>query len=97
MPTELTSAINHRLEAATSRLEDMAAPFEGPKAGTSTAAASIAPPEPPKAAAIAAPPPPVVEPLPQAIEDFDVIINEDVKKFVDLGQKIGGLVAEQVC
>lgn len=73
----------------------MAEPLEGPKVGTSAAAASKTTPEPPKQAA--APPPPVVEPLPQAIEDFDKIIDEDVKKFVDIGQKIGGLVAEQVC
>jgi Adenylate cyclase associated (CAP) N terminal len=41
-----------------------------------------------------APPP---EPLPQAIEDFDGLINEDVQKYVSLSEGLGGLVAEQVC
>lgn len=79
----------------------MAAPLEGtPQPGANATTVSKSPPEPPKQAAAAPappPPPPVAEPLPQSIEDFDKIIDEDVQKFVDLGQKVGGLVAEQVC
>lgn len=56
---------------------------------------TAATPEPPKAL-----PPhptlPVVESVPPQIQDFDVLIKEHVRKFVDLGQKIGGLVEEQV-
>ena len=36
------------------------------------------------------------EPLPQSIEDFDGIIEKDVKHFVTLSEKVGGLVEEQV-
>lgn len=39
---------------------------------------------------------PAAEPVPPQIQDFDVLIKEDVRKFVNLGQKIGGLVEEQV-
>ena len=52
-------------------------------------------PEPPKPA----PPPPaapVAAPVPPQIEDFDALIKGDVQNFVNLGEKIGGLVAEQV-
>jgi adenylyl cyclase-associated protein len=41
-------------------------------------------------------PVPAPEPVPAQIEDFDSIIRDDVQKFVGLGNKIGGLVAEQV-
>lgn len=53
-------------------------------------------PEPPKPA----PPPPAAPaaaPVPPQIQDFDALIKGDVQNFVELGQKIGGLVAEQVC
>ena len=43
------------------------------------------------------PPPAAVPPqLPPQIQDFDALINSDVQNFVKLGDKIGGLVAEQV-
>ena len=34
--------------------------------------------------------------LPPQIEDFDELIKKEVQAFVGLGEKIGGLVAEQV-
>ena len=43
----------------------------------------------------AAPAPASAEPLPSSIEDFDKIIDEDVKAFVTASQKIGGLVEQQ--
>lgn len=46
-----------------------------------------------------APPPPVAPaaaPIPPQIQDFDALIKGDVQNFVNLGEKIGGLVAEQV-
>ncbi|KAJ5937960.1 hypothetical protein N7454_004302 [Penicillium verhagenii] len=86
-----------RLEAATSRLEDMALSLDDPNDPKSTGtptAATPAVPEPPKPA----PPPPaapVAAPLPPQLQDFDTLIKGDVQKFVNLGEKIGGLVAEQ--
>ncbi|KAF9883720.1 hypothetical protein FE257_003012 [Aspergillus nanangensis] len=88
----LTTLIK-RLEAATSRLEDMALSLDdpnSPKTTSSAAAPEIAAPEPPKLASPAAPAAP-----PPQIQDFDTLINQDVKNFVELGQKIGGLVADQ--
>jgi adenylyl cyclase-associated protein len=41
----------------------------------------------------AAPSPP---PLPPVVEAFDVLLNQEVQKFADLSNKIGGVVAEQV-
>ncbi len=41
-------------------------------------------------------PAPVPASLPSEIEDFDTLIAKDVGNFVELGNKIGGLVAEQV-
>ena len=90
-----------RLEAATSRLEDMAqsevnpsATTNGlpPAAGTNAAALS-------KAGSSGLPgsgPKEATQPLPPAIADFDALMNGDVKKFVNMGEDLGGLVAEQV-
>jgi adenylyl cyclase-associated protein len=41
-------------------------------------------------------PAPQVEPLPPKIEAFDALIKGDVRSFVDIGERIGGLIAEQV-
>ncbi|KAJ5578249.1 uncharacterized protein N7459_007213 [Penicillium hispanicum] len=85
-----------RLEAATSRLEDMAMSLDDPSAPNSAATATApAPtvPEPPKPAP--PPPPPAAPQIPPQIQDFDALIKDDVQKFVSLGEKIGGLVAEQ--
>ncbi|KAJ5852495.1 uncharacterized protein N7529_011880 [Penicillium soppii] len=86
-----------RLEAATSRLEDMAMSLDGPSSPKSVGGPSSAlpaTPEPPKSL----PPPPAVPaaaPVPPQIQDFDALIKGDVQNFVTLGEKIGGLVAEQ--
>ncbi|OJJ35219.1 hypothetical protein ASPWEDRAFT_109477 [Aspergillus wentii DTO 134E9] len=85
----------NRLEAATSRLEDMAMTLEEPGSpkdlGTAPASGPVAP-APPKPAAPPAPPAPTVPPQ---IEDFDALIKGDVGNFVELGAKIGSLVEEQ--
>lgn len=86
----------YRLEAATSRLEDIAStvdPGSSPPNGDSTAAAAV-----PLPAATSSPAPPAAapEPLPRSIEDFDKLIEEDVAGFVTASQKIGGLVEDQV-
>ncbi|GAQ41786.1 hypothetical protein AtubIFM55763_002852 [Aspergillus tubingensis] len=90
----LTTLIK-RLEAATSRLEDMAMSLDDPNSPKTIAPPAVpeaATPEPPKSAPAAAPAPP---PIPPQIQDFDTLINEDVRNFVELGQKINGLVGEQ--
>ncbi|CAI7567203.1 unnamed protein product [Penicillium discolor] len=86
-----------RLEAATSRLEDMAMSYDdssAPKSLTGSPSSIPAIPPPPKPS----PPPPaapVAAPVPPQIQDFDALIKGDVQNFVKLGEKIGGLVAEQ--
>lgn len=72
--------------------------LDDPNASKSTgtpATATPASPEPPKPA----PPPPAAPAaaqLPPQIQDFDELIKKDVQNFVKLGEKIGGLVEEQV-
>jgi hypothetical protein len=94
----LTMEWLYRLEAATSRLEDMAMSLDDPNASKSIGSPSVAAPatpEPPKPA----PPPPAPPAAPQVppqIQDFDALIEGDVQNFVNLGEKVGGLVAEQV-
>lgn len=89
-----------RLEAATSRLEDMV-PSMGEVSGELGGAIPL------EDATIGAAggsdqtrrvptPQPLVEPLPPAIDDFDAIINGNVMTFVNMSEEIGGLIAEQV-
>lgn len=88
-----------RLEAATSRLEDIATSVDSSHpetiAAISSAQATIA--ENAAAAAIPAAPAAPAEPLPRSIEDFDKVINEDVKAFFSASEAVGGLVQQQVC
>lgn len=94
-----------RLEAATSRLEDIAASTELPPdapAASSSNAAIGAPPVPAAPAAPVAPPKPepvpepVAEPLPESIEEFDAFLSSAVEKYVEQSQELGGVIAEQV-
>ncbi|KAI1876994.1 uncharacterized protein JN550_001066 [Neoarthrinium moseri] len=89
-----------RLEAATSRLEDIASTTsELPQAvpalsqtiPTPQAAGSPAPTPPAPSAPKAAP----EEPLPEVIEDFDAFLDSSVDKYVQTSNKLGGLIAEQ--
>jgi adenylyl cyclase-associated protein len=92
---ELTPILR-RLEAATSRLEDMAsAVVEAPRTNGALPAVTAAAPV---AAVVSQPAAPkkVAEPLPQMVEDFDTFIDTAVKKYVDISNEIGGPVAEQV-
>lgn len=61
----------------------------------SPATATSATPEPSKPAP-PPPEPPVAAQVPPQIQDFDELIKKDVQNFVKLGEKIGGLVEEQV-
>ncbi|KAH8928870.1 hypothetical protein BT69DRAFT_1311331 [Atractiella rhizophila] len=72
-----------RLEAATSRLEDVAQQFQG---GSSSTAVS-APPE--------ASPAPVEKIDPPQIKDFDEIVSGSLLKFINLSAELGGLVNDQ--
>lgn len=88
----------HRLEAATSRLEDLATPLN-PSAstnGTIPMAGLATAPIPANTPESCATPKPAVELLPQAINDFDSLIHGDVQAFVNFSEDLGGLVAEQV-
>ncbi|PSS25847.1 hypothetical protein M430DRAFT_16556 [Amorphotheca resinae ATCC 22711] len=96
---ELTSIIR-RLEAATSRLEDIAtSTIEVPKTNGS------APPTPaPTGPLPRAPVPAALVPeseiqftpvLPQCVEEFDSFINGPLVKFVNISDELGGPVAEQ--
>jgi len=91
----LTTLIK-RLEAATSRLEDMASSsIEIPAINGAPTPAPTGPlPAPPVAKAPS--PKPVQEALPESVEDFDAFIAGTVKKYVNLSDELGGPVAEQV-
>ena len=97
-----------RLEAATSRLEDIAqTAFELPQtapplhqAVTSSKAStpSSLPPtaqSPAPTPAPPAPPAPAPEPLPESIEEFDNLISQSVENWAKLSGAIDGLLAEQ--
>ena len=94
---ELTSIIN-RLEAATSRLEDMAAcTIDLPKInGAAPTPAPTGPLPPPPTRAVAEAPKAVVEALPESVEDFDAFLSGPLKRYVNLSDEVGGPVAEQV-
>ncbi|KAJ8064178.1 hypothetical protein OCU04_006530 [Sclerotinia nivalis] len=96
----LTTLIK-RLEAATSRLEDIASstipPPGTPKTNGTTSVAS-------PTIQAATPPPTVVaptiktiveDPVPESVSEFDTFIQGSVKKYVNLSDEIGGVVAEQ--
>lgn len=95
-----------RLEAATSRLEDIASStIEIPQAvpalqetlATPTSSASKSVTNVASAAApVPAPPAPAAdEPLPDSIDDFDIFLKTSVEKYSKLSTQLGGLIAEQ--
>lgn len=90
----------NRLEAATSRLEDMAMSLDDPNApkkvdSRASTGAQSSPPSQPQVAAAPLEPAAATQ-FPPQIDDFDALIKADVQNFVNLGAKIGGLVQEQV-
>ncbi|KAI1761106.1 adenylate cyclase associated N terminal-domain-containing protein [Hypoxylon sp. FL1150] len=96
-----------RLEAATTRLEDIASStIELPQAVPALAATLATPSGPssttsptPQNRVTASAPPALKqapqEPLPESVEEFDVFINRSVEKYVQASNKLGGLIAEQ--
>lgn len=94
---ELSLTILKRLEAATSRLEDMVPDMDQSAATNGLSASDEGIPTPGSSKQIGASDAPrSPAPLPPAIDDFDSVINGDVTKFVTMSEHIGGLVAEQV-
>jgi len=94
----LTTLIK-RLEAATSRLEDLATvtpPYNADGSSIGQVTPVPAPPnvQTPSATASALAPPP--EPLPPSVEEFDDIISNEVAKYGSLSAELGDLIAEQV-
>lgn len=89
-----------RLEAATSRLEDMVPAMSDPSAASNGMASlpesGLTAPGADARGGAASPSQQTAAPLPPAIDDFDALINGDVKTFVNMSEEIGGLVAEQV-
>lgn len=89
-----------RLEAATTRLEDIATstaelPQAVPALSQTLASSSNAHRD-----ESPAPLPPVStaesqEPVPESIEDFDAFIASSVRRYVSASQKLGGLISEQ--
>ena len=92
----LSEANFRRLEAATSRLEDMAQSTMDPSSATN----GLPPASGATSTAITdngvVTPKLQVEPLPASIDDFDGLINGDVKTFANMSLELGGLVSEQV-
>lgn len=107
----LTTLIK-RLEAATSRLEDIAHSVDKLDGVTAqphdaqTTVAAVTPalvPHTPSSTSGSstsrAPPTPSIpeeEDLPTSILDFDSLVHEDLKPFSDLSNQLGGLVQKQV-
>jgi len=97
--TELT-AIVRRLEAATSRLEDIASATVDAPSSTTQSNANGAPKSAPTGP-LPPPPPPVApkavaEPIPTTVEEFDTFLSGALKKYVVLSDGLGGPIAEQV-
>ncbi|KAK2612873.1 suppressor of rasval19 [Conoideocrella luteorostrata] len=97
----LTTLIK-RLEAATSRLEDIATSTELPKdvsapeqTVASTAGASLDTPPPSQAAHPKTISKPAEEPVAEAIEEFDQLISSSVGNYVKLSKELGGVIAKQ--
>ncbi|KAF7535876.1 hypothetical protein G7054_g5020 [Neopestalotiopsis clavispora] len=96
----LTTLIK-RLEAATSRLEDIASSTtelpQGVPAlqqGPTSPSTGVSPGTGPTETSTPTPAPPR-ESVPEVIEDFDAFIESSVGKYVQASNKLGGLIAEQ--
>jgi len=101
----------HRLEAATSRLEDIASSSlphdattpDGHHADATENSALLAASQNQRSQQTSSGSTPgasqtqLQEPLPHSIEDFDTLLHGDLKAYYDLSQSLDGLIAEQVC
>lgn len=103
VPRDELTAIIRRLEAATSRLEDIASATVEPATSNAQSNITGAPslpaptgPLPPPPTSLPAVPKEVVEPLPASVEEFDGFLAGAIKKYVTLSDGLGGSVAAQV-
>lgn len=96
---DISLTILHRLEAATSRLEDMVPHMTEQSAVTNGVSSPDQDPTPKGAkqseGGITSPAPSAA-PLPASIDDFDKMINGELTTFATMSEGIGGLLAEQV-
>ena len=93
--SSLTTAIR-RLEAATSRLEDIASSSAGGfETASSTPAPSTAPSQAPASSSQRTTPNPS-EALPPSVQDYDAILDGALKTWLELSAKLGSSIAEQV-
>lgn len=108
IPNSDLTRLLFRLEAATSRLEDLASPASGVDAtqssnsttsgSTHSPAGPISPDLPGAKAGFTSSRhgPPPTQALPPSVEDFDLLIKEHVQKYTELGNKLDEVIAEQV-
>jgi adenylyl cyclase-associated protein len=102
----LLTALVSRLEAATSRLEDIATSTHGldpTSRSVGPTPSSISSSIPPSAGPTATIPAaktgaaaPIEEDLPAVVVEFDTIVKDDLAPLEKISQGLGGLVAEQV-
>jgi adenylyl cyclase-associated protein len=86
-----------RLEAATSRLEDIASSsivYDSPvpNGGAAVASGSVAGSSVSQTSAPKAP-----EALPPSIQDFDGLVDGELKEWLQLSSKLGAVIDGQVC
>lgn len=99
------TALVQRLEAATSRLEDIAqstgdfkaAPHTALAPTASPAATALSVPTASPQPTIREPPAAVKEDLPASVVEFDTIVEDDITVFEKISKKLGDVVAKQVC
>lgn len=104
VPDDALTRLALRLEAATSRLEDIASStFDKPTAldaapgarsSVSAASAAKVPLPPPAPGAPAVPTPAEIPPM---LAAFDALLDNELKEFVALSKDFGGPILEQVC
>lgn len=90
----LVAHIPASLEAATSRLEDLAASPAGPAAATRGAGAGVGPVA--AGGDAAGPSSTIAAADPPAVTAFDDYLEQPLKDYAGLSEQIGGLVAQQV-
>lgn len=96
---DISLTVLHRLEAATSRLEDMVPHMAEQSAitnGVSSPDQNATPKGSKQSEGGITSLAPSAAPLPASIDDFDKLINSEVTTFVTMSEEIGGLLAEQV-
>ena len=89
--------IFRRLEAATSRLENMATSIDSTHPSKVAAISGSADAGPDSTTTATPALAPSTESLPPSIKDFDRLMDQEVAAFVGASEKVGGLVEQQAC